>query len=268
MTKKTSFYWRHFGRYFLFSVIFSLFVGCSDTSTPTATPSPTVFPETPKATESPAASKDGVRQLKLDNTETSDADLKKICEENPKLAELTLGGTKVRDLDEALANLKELKKIRLSNTSLSSKALDVLAKIESLEDIDISQTSFGGPGELDRFATLPNLKRLNLYSTAISNASLNALKNFKSAEKLTWLNIDKCLLTDGALPKLAPLKNLEWLHLGRTELTDAGLVELAKLKTLKEVSVTNTKVTKEGVEKLKAALPDCKVNENVDAPKE
>ena len=132
----------------------------------------------------------------------------------------------------------------------------------------MSQTGIGIGNDLALLASLPNLKRLNLYSTSISNRSLDALKDFASAEKITWFNIDKCLLTDGAIPKLAPLKNLEWLHLGRTELTDFGLDNLAKLSTLKEVSITNTNVTKEGVAKLQAVLSSCKINDNVDAPKE
>lgn len=256
MTETKPFYWH----YFLFSLLFFVLTGCpsSESSGPQG------------AGESGQTDVKAVnaKQLKLDNTEITDADLKEICEKNPDLVELTLGGTKIQNLDESLAQLTKLKKIRVSNAEISTKALEVLAKIESLEDIDLSQTPIGVGNDLALLAGLPNLKRLNLYSTSISNRSLDALKEFKSAEKIVWLNIDKCLLTDGAISKLTPLKNLEWLHLGRTGLTDPGLEELAKLASLKEVSITNTNVTKEGVEKLKAALPGCKINENVDAPGE
>lgn len=195
-----------------------------------------------------------IRQLRLDHTETADADLAEIAAKNPELRELTLGSTKIGDLDESLTKLGKLKKIRVSNSAISAKALEILAKMESLEDIDLSQSAVD---DIGRLARLPKLKRLNLYSTKVKDVSLDSLKNFRSAETLVWLNLDRCSVTDAAISKLEPLKNLEWLHLGRTALTDVGLEGLARLTSLKEVSITNTQVTSAGVENLRSALPNC-----------
>ncbi|MDR3183599.1 MAG: hypothetical protein LBT89_11910 [Planctomycetaceae bacterium] len=202
-----------------------------------------------------------IKQLKFDNTWTTDSDLVKIVANNPELVELTLGHTKITDAGLApLKKLTKLRKLRISNnTAITDKAAETLAEMPSLQDIDVSQTSFGNKG-LAQLRTLPNLKRLNLYTTAITDSGLDVFAEFKSAEKILWLNIDKCSITDAAAAKLAPLKNLQWIHFGRTELTDTGLEILSRYKTLKEVSVTNTKVTPAGVEKLQAALPECKVN--------
>jgi Leucine-rich repeat (LRR) protein len=208
-----------------------------------------------------------VRALRLDKTETNNADLEKIVDEYPNLVELTLSETQITDAGLAsLTKLTKLRKIRISKTAVTDEAAQVLAKIPSLEDIDVSQNNFGDKG-LKALQPLAKLKRLNLYTTKITDKGLAVLKDFKSRKTLIWLNIDKCSLTDEVIPFLFPLENLEWLHLGRTRLTDAGLAGLTKIKTLKEVSVTNTNVTLEGVKKFHSVLPECKINENVEAEK-
>ena len=204
------------------------------------------------------------RALRLDKTETTDAELRIIAYVYPNLVELTLSETQITDAGLApLKKLTKLRKIRISKTAITDNAAKVLAQIPTLEDIDVSQTSFGDEG-LKALQPLEKLKRLNLYTTKITDQGLVALKDFKSQKTLTWLNVDRCTLTDAAIPLLSPLENLEWLHLGWTRLTDAGLEKLAGLKTLKEVHITNTGVTLDGVKKFKSALPECKVNENVE----
>jgi len=205
-----------------------------------------------------------IRALRLDKTETTDADLEKIATEYPNLVELTLSETNITDTGLApLVKLTKLRKVRISKTAITDEAAKVLAQIPSLEDIDVSQTDFGDNG-LKALQPLEKLKRLNLYTTEITDKGLAVLKDFKSRKTLIWLNIDRCSLTDEAISFLFPLENLEWLHLGRTRLTDTGLAELARVATLKEVSVTNTNVTVEGVKKFKSVLPECKVNENAE----
>ncbi|MDR0869308.1 MAG: hypothetical protein LBN39_00800 [Planctomycetaceae bacterium] len=242
--------------YVVLLFVFTFFTGCNSGTEDAAAPNEA-------HNEGAAVNLAGQKSLKLDKTETSDAGIAKLAADNPDLVELTLGETKIQNLDEALLSLKKLKKIRVSSTNLTSAGVTLLSKIETLEDVDVSQTNLGDM-DLMLLAQLPNLKRLNLYTTKITNFGLDFLKDFKSAGTLIWLNIDKNTLDDAAIPKLAPLTNLEWLHLGRTGLTDEGLYELAKIKTLKEVSITNTKVSKDGVAKLQAALPNCKVNANAE----
>jgi Leucine-rich repeat (LRR) protein len=207
-----------------------------------------------------------VRALRLDKTATTDADLAMIADKHPNLVELTLSETKITDAGLVpLTKLTKLRKIRISKTAITDDAAKVLAQIPTLEDIDVSQTHFGDKG-LKALQPLTKLKRLNLYTTKITNKGLIVLKDFKSRKTLVWFNIDKCSLTDKAVPFLFPLEKLEWLHLGRTRLSDEGLITLAELKTLKEISVTNTQVTLDGIKQFKLVLPQCKVNENISPP--
>ncbi|MCL2305034.1 MAG: hypothetical protein FWC43_06785 [Planctomycetaceae bacterium] len=199
-----------------------------------------------------------LKQLKLDNTETDDAELEKICRTHPELVELTLGGTKVTDAGLVhLAQLPKLKKVRLSKTAITDTGMNALAQCKQLEDIDVSQTviSDGGVKEL---AELSRLKRLNLYLTFVTDAGLDFFP-----ATIEWLNLDKCPITDEGLAKLVPLSKLAWLHLGGTAITDAGLAGLAQLSSLKEATVTKTETTLEGVEKLRQDRPDMKLRDNV-----
>lgn len=205
-----------------------------------------------------------VRALRIDKTETTNADLETIALKYPNLVELTLSETKITDVGlVSLTKLTKLRKIRISKTAITDAAAEVLAQIPTLEDIDVSQTNFGNKG-LKALQPLAKLRRLNLYTTKITDKGLVVLMDFKSKKTLVWLNIDKCALTDDAIPFLFPLEKLEWLHLGRTRLTNAGLTALTKMRTLKEVSVTNTNVTLDGVKQFKSVLSECKVNENVE----
>jgi len=206
-----------------------------------------------------------LRVLRLDNTETDDTELEKICQQNPELVELTLGGTKITDAGlEHLQQLKKLRKIRLSKTAITDAGLTRLAKCESLEDVDVSQTKTGDAG-VGNLGKLPRLKNLNFYLTLVTDQGLDTFRkeDYRSATKIERLNLDKCPITDAGLPKLASLTSLAWLHLGGTAVTDAGLAELAKLETLKETIVTKTETTLDGIETLRKVRPDMNVRDNV-----
>jgi endoglucanase len=205
------------------------------------------------------------RALRLDNTETNDADLEKIVRDNPELVELTLGGTKITDAGLAhLIQLKKLRKIRISKTAVTDAGMTDLAKCEYLEDVDVSQTKIGDFGVWELRA-LPRVKNLNLYLTLVTDAGLDSFRRgeHRSAAKIERLNLDKCPITDAGIPKLASLTKLAWIHLGGTAMTDAGLAELKKLEPIKEAIVTKTETTQEGIEKLRRDRPDMTVRDNV-----
>jgi hypothetical protein len=205
------------------------------------------------------------RALRLDNTDIDDAELAKICRQNPELVELTLGNTKITDAGLVhLLQLPKLRKIRLSRTAITDAGMKDLAKCETLEDVDVSQTKIGGYG-VGELRALPRLKRLNLYLTLVTDQGLDSFRreDHRSATKIEVLNLDKCPITDAGIPKLASLTSLGWLHLGGTAITDTGLAELAPFEQLKEVIVTKTETTLGGIEKLRKERPDMTVKDNV-----
>jgi len=243
----------------------SFFAGCTSERKPDDGDRPVESSDNANSSPGIKPEVSSVKQLKLDNTETDDAELAKICRENPELLELTLEGTKVTDAGLVhLPQLTKLKKIRLSKTAITDAGMKVLAKCERLEDVDVSQTKISDPGAWE-LAALPRLKRLNFYLTFVTDSGLDSFQTGKhrSAKTIEWLNLDKCPITDAGLPKLAALSSLAWLHLGGTAITDTGLVELAKLESLKEAIITKTETTLEGIEKLRKARPDMTLRDNI-----
>jgi hypothetical protein len=60
-----------------------------------------------------------------------------------------------------------------------------------------------------------------------------------------------------------PCKNLTHVNLNETKVSDAVLAQLKDCKNLTIVNVQKTKVTAAGVDKLKKALPQCKIEWDV-----
>ena len=260
--------------FYCIALILLLLAGCSQTKVPIAEleehadATPDVSATIPEesvplnvAEELPAP----LRALRLDNTEVDDAELERIIRQNPELVELTLGGTQVTD--EGLIHLTQLPRLRvlrLSRTAITDAGMSVLAKCETLESIDVSQTQVGDQGVWELRA-LPRLRILNLFQTRVTDRGLASFQDaeHRSAARIERLNLDRCLITDDGIAKLASLPNLSWLHLGVTAITDTALAELAKFESLTEVIVTRTETTLEGVEQLRRARPNMNVRDNV-----
>lgn len=90
--------------------------------------------------------------------------------------------------------------LRLSNTSISDKALEEVAKLSNLTRLHLEQTKITDAG-IKYLATLKNLEYLNLIGTKVSDAGIK---------------------------QLAALKNLKKLYLWKTEVTPTGAEELKK----------------------------------------
>ena len=84
------------------------------------------------------------------------------------------------------------------------------------------------------------------------------MRTFPSAslKNLEVLRLDETKVHD--LSPLAGLENLQRLNLSETEVSD--LSPLAQLKNLWLLNLIGTKVTEEQIDKLKLALPNCKIS--------
>jgi len=86
------------------------------------------------------------------------------------------------------------------------------------------------------------------------------LKHLAGLEILEDLCLDGTKVSDKGLVHVAGLTRLHKLHIRtRGTITDAGLDSLTELTELQELLLTGTKVTKSGTEKLRKALPRCKI---------
>lgn len=108
-----------------------------------------------------------------------------------------------------------------------------------------------------------HLTWLDLSRSAIGDG---AAGDIGQLAKLTKLHLENTGIGDAMLSEVGKLTNLEYLNLYGTKVTDAGLDHLKGLKNLKKLYVWQTGVTEEGAKKLKDALPGVDVNLGWKAP--
>lgn len=77
--------------------------------------------------------------------------------------------------------------------------------------------------------------------------------------RLKSLDLQKTEVTDAGLVHLEGLSQLHVLWLSETRVTDAGLQHLEGLTQLQDLYLDGTQVTDAGIDRLKVALPKCKV---------
>ncbi len=192
-----------------------------------------------------------LKVLALDGLWITDAGLTHVlaCKQ---LAELYAAGTTLNDDAGALlAQLPELKKLRLAKTGFGTRGLEALLPLQ-LEDLDISEASGIDDASMAVVGKMQTLKRLNLWRDTVGDAGVAHLAGLTN---LQWLNLDNTHLADAGLVHMADMQQLTFLHLGSTGVTDAGMPDLVGLKSLKDLKVTRTAVTEAGVAVVQQALP-------------
>ena len=73
------------------------------------------------------------------------------------------------------------------------------------------------------------------------------------------LDISGTKITDVGLKQVRNLDRLRELRLEETDISDAGLASLQYLRHLRYLDLEGTRATDEGVEKLRKALPNCRI---------
>jgi hypothetical protein len=126
---------------------------------------------------------------------------------------------------------------------------------KALDTLDLRAILITDMG-LANFQDCKNLLNVELAGTKVSDAGLEI---FKGSKKLQGLALADMKISDLALEHLKNCENLWYLSIQNTQVTDAGLGHLTGCKNLKGLNLQKTKVSAVGVEKLKAALPKCKI---------
>jgi len=111
----------------------------------------------------------------------------------------------------------------------------------------------------DDLAHLAGLARLRRLQLARSRVTDEGLAHLKSLPELENLSLSSTRITDAGLVHLKQLPKLEALGLDYTGATDAGLVHLHQLTGLRRLGLFHTNATRQGIERLREALPECRV---------
>jgi hypothetical protein len=151
----------------------------------------------------------------------------------PGLTRLQLVGT--GGVPAGLAHLRgrPLTHLTLDDPRYDDRIVEHLAAIPTLDGIHLNRTRVTADGVGRLVAAVPRLKRLGLQEIDLTPGDLAALRG----RPLTDLYLDGCARID-----------------------DTALDHLAAIPTLAVVSLGKTKVTADGIERLKAALPNCRID--------
>ncbi len=112
----------------------------------------------------------------------------------------------------------------------------------------------------DTWAMLKSLDEVTYLALNAANVSNDELRHVADMLRIEELALDSVPIDGDGLAHLANLPALRSLSLWGTRLSDENLDGLLKIRTLKSVSVGETFVTPKGAERVRQAMPNCKVN--------
>ncbi|MSV29980.1 MAG: hypothetical protein EXQ52_14730 [Bryobacterales bacterium] len=244
----------------------------------------------------------GVDSADYAHTWITDADLSRAGA-SPQLRKIDLSHTKITDLglehlrslqnvidlnclfaeyitEDGIAHLsgwKNLERLNLRGTKVTSKVFDHLAKLTALRELDLSSSQIDDEG-FENLAALGKLQNLAIGGNRLNGSALPFLKLLPNLKKLDVSGIQRVdsglwglALTDGNLEHLGGLTQLTELDLSGANLADRGvdrpghpeaerseLKDLSKLRglvNLKKLDLSRTPVTAQTLETI-AALPN------------
>jgi hypothetical protein len=114
-----------------------------------------------------------------------------------------------------------------------------------------------GKDRLGKMKVFDRIDVIKLNFSEITDGEANQLSRLTN---LTSLSIDGTDVTDAGLAHLSRLSSLKVLSLESTAITDNGLTHLSRLANLKDLSLRHTAATATGAEKLRKALPQCRID--------
>ncbi|XP_061524917.1 acidic leucine-rich nuclear phosphoprotein 32 family member D-like isoform X1 [Phycodurus eques] len=139
-----------------------------------------------------------VKELILDNSQTSDGRIEGITEEFCNLETLSLINVQLTTLAD-IPRLEKLKKLGLSDNRISG-GLEVLAeRLKNLTHLHLSGNKFKDISTLEPLKNLPQLKSLDLFNCEVTNLADYRESIFKLLPNLTYLDgldIDNCEASD------------------------------------------------------------------------
>ncbi len=172
------------------------------------------------------------------------------------LLDLRLNGTLVTDAGlERVKDLPQLTGLSLDKTNVTDQGLANLVGLKALGYLDLNGTQVSDAG-MEQLVALPALINLDVSGTQVTDAGLRTLSARKNWTKL---EISGPGITDAGLEHLKEMAALTLLIVTSDGVTDVGLTHLAGLTQLETLTLACPKVTPAGIEKLKQALPKCKV---------
>lgn len=159
----------------------------------------------------------------------------------------------------SLHGMKALERLDLgANIALEDEGLSHLRPLRSLDMLRVWDTKITDKG-LEVVEYLPKLRWLYLSGTAIKGPGLVHLKK---VPLLRGLDLRATQITDASLKQLKTQQNLEWVDLSDTAINGKGLTYLSQLPRLKRIHIRHTHIVPRHLDKFKKYQPDCHIDKS------
>ncbi len=193
--------------------------------------------------------------LYLDGTSVTDAGLVHV-QKLTTLLDVRLGNTRITDAGlERIKRSSKLAQLSVLKTRVTDRGIQHLLGLTNLVFLDLNATQVSDAG-LEQLINLHELQSLSLSGSRVTDAGIDHLKGLPKLTKLEWADMR---LTEEVLKRLQGLPNLMHLFANEPPMTDEGLELLKALSNLTELSVYKSAITPDWAEKLRTALPNCKL---------
>ncbi|MBX3397146.1 MAG: protein kinase [Gemmataceae bacterium] len=159
-----------------------------------------------------------------------------------------------------LANCTSLRLLDIRDTPITDQGIKKISHYRNLVELNLINTMITSKG-LAFLVNNVELQELGLSGS--SNIDDEGIRSLRNCSKLRIVHLYRTKITDAALELLSRSnRELEFLQAEGTVVSDAGIKHLQTMPKLKEMNLKSTKVTQAGVDKLKAALPGCRIEWN------
>jgi Leucine-rich repeat (LRR) protein len=155
-----------------------------------------------------------------------------------------------------LAERKSLEYLDLAGNHITDAILPHVAALCRLEYLDLSNNSGITDAGLAYLQASNRLKHLNLSGTSVSGSGVRYLSG---SENLTDLVLRRTPITIEGIDMLSRFPALAKLDLGNTTVDDGAIPHLERLVHLEYLGLRRTHISAEGRDRLKNALPRCRV---------
>lgn len=163
--------------------------------------------------------------------------------------------------DEGVRHILQFKSIsflNLHSVDVSDEGLQGISSLLRLEQLNLSNNPRITDASMEHLRKVSNLKQVQLGGTSVGDEGLRILAE-SSLPRLVELDICETRVSDRGLEHLTVFSGLRELCLESTLVSDAGIGELSKLTNLNKIWLSGSQVTQTGLERLRDALPECKV---------
>lgn len=165
---------------------------------------------------------------------------------------------------EPLQDLKKIKVLDLSDTNISDKALNKIAKISTLRSLILNNNQRITDANLDALEPLKKLRTLSLSGTSVTDRGVRTLGQLPNLRVLDLSNLKD--ITRASLLVLAKRPEFFGVRIGGTSIKPEDIELLSGIKSLKAVSLANLDITDREMEilgRLKLLLLDVSGNKRI-----